>query len=419
MAGTTRQNIKLSDSRVRDFQPAEDVVRRWDSVVPGFHVRIYPSGSKSFAVTFQRKTGSKVSVTIGSTEVFNVKAAREAARKLRVLHDDGLDARAHMHAKRSAKDLASLVTLWEEDYRDKLKLSSRQSYNSIIKAIILPALGTRLVKDLDFTSIKDLHRKERKEHPIGANRMITVLSRLMNIAEAEGWRPKGTNPCVKFPKSDETPCQRVLTAQELARLEAAMVQLEKVGTLDQIAADLFRFLALSGLRIGEAQKLKKTDFDDKLTTMTIREHKTDKGGKNPKVLPLNQPLRDILKRRAKVELSAYVFPGLKAGAPIIGLRKMWLRILDVKDVELEDVTPHDLRRTFMTICIELGYPTAIGNTLLGHSLGKITDTYTSLSMDGILSSASTDTALWIAAAMKGKKPKNGQKVVVKAAAKHA
>jgi len=64
----------------------------------------------------------------------------------------------------------------------------------------------------------------------------------------------------------------------------------------------------------------------------------------------------------------------------------------------------------MTTLAELGYPQSIGDVLLGHSLGKIRDTYTNLSMDGILSTASEDAAQWIAAAMRGEKPKNGAKV---------
>ena len=65
----------------------------------------------------------------------------------------------------------------------------------------------------------------------------------------------------------------------------------------------------------------------------------------------------------------------------------------------------------MTATVELGYPPAIGDTLLGHSLGKIRDTYTRLSMDGILRNASEDAAQWIAAAMRGEAPKPGVKVV--------
>lgn len=404
-----KEPVKLTDAKVKALKPSESMTRLWDTVVPGFHVRVYPTGAKSYAVQFQRPDGTKVQVTIGAAGVFSAEGAREKAKKLREIHDVGQDARAYMLEKRNAKDVSALVKLWEKDYKSKLKPSSRASYSSIIKCIILPALGRRLVKDLDRPTIKALYKKEAKENPIGANRMITVLSRLMNIAEEETWKPLGSNPCIRFPKGKEKPCPRVLTASELGRLEAAMANLEAIGKLDGVAADLIRFLALSGLRSGEAAKLKWTDINLDRNKMYIRDHKTD-ATMGDKVLPLNSCLKVILHRRAGNRLGHLVFPGLASERPIQGLRKMWLRVLAVEGCNLEDVTPHDLRRTFMTVTVELGYPPAVGDTLLGHSLGKIRDTYMRLSMDGILSAASEDAACWIQAAMAGEAPQPGAKV---------
>ena len=48
--------------------------------------------------------------------------------------------------------------------------------------------------------------------------------------------------------------------------------------------------------------------------------------------------------------------------------------------------------------------------LLGHSLGKIRDTYVHLGSQGIMATASQETADWIAAAMAGKSVKPGVKV---------
>ncbi len=406
---SNRKSVRLTDSKVKAMKPGATTARVFDSVVLGFHIRVTPAGAKSFAVTFQRPGGTKVHVTIGSAGTWSVDKAREQAAKLREVHDAGKDARAHMLGERNAQDVAALVDLWREDYRSKLKPSTRRSHESLIKQVILPALGSRLVKDLDRASIKAMYKKEKQDHPTGANRAIEVLSRLLTIAEDEEWRPLQSNPCFRFPKEKETPCQRVLTAAELCRLEASISALVTAGRLDQVAADLIRFLALSGLRTGEAGNLKWTDIDLDRGVMVIRDHKTSKTV-GPKHLPLNTPLQAILSRRAGDKLGKLVFPGLVAGKPIQGLRNMWLRVLARKGCNLGDATPHDLRRTFMTTLAELGYPQSIGDVLLGHSLGKIRDTYTNLSMDGILSTASEDAAQWIAAAMRGEKPKNGAKV---------
>ncbi len=113
-----------------------------------------------------------------------------------------------------------------------------------------------------------------------------------------------------------------------------------------------------------------------------------------------------------MKISAYVFPGRSLGRPFNGFSKVWLRIQAFAG--LEGLTPHDFRHTFQTACMELGYPAAIADSLLGHSLGRIRDTYTNFSMDGILAQASQTTADWTAAAMAGENPRAGVKVVASA-----
>lgn len=403
-----RSSVKLTNSRVQALKAGETVRRIWDSIVSGFLVRVTPTGAKSYCIAFQRPNGQKVNVTIGECSSWDVDDARERARELRKMHEDGRDARAHVKAERKAQDLSALVELWRQDYKPGLKATSQASYESVLKTVVIPSLGNRFVKDLAYEDVKTLHRKEGREHATNANRAIAVLSRLLSIAEKEGWRPLGSNPCRQVEKTTEKPRSRVLTTEEYARLEAALVALVARQKLDVAVADLLRFLALSGLRKSEALGLRWIDVDLERNTLRFEDHKTvDQAG--VKVLPLNSHLRAILQRRAAQKISAYVWPGLSGDRPLVGLSKMWLRICGAEEANLEGVTPHDLRRTFMTTCTELGYPIAIGDALLGHSLGRIRDTYVNLGTEGIMATASQETADWIAAALRGQLPKPGVK----------
>ena len=412
--------VSLTDTRVKDAKAGPSVIRIWDSAVPGFHLRITPAGVKSFCVVFQRKDGKKASVTIGKAEAWTVKAASENAAALRKLHDEGKDIRAYVQEERSGQDVDALIKVWREDYRHGLKPTSQASYDSLMKVVISPMLGKRLVKDLSYQDVKDLHRKTKKGgHETNANRAVAVLSRLLSIAEKEGWRAQGTNPCRQLEKPSEKPRSRVLSADEYAALETAIGVLEeagraekaekqvKVDKLDPQAGDLIRFLALSGLRKGEALGLRFADVDLERGVMRFEDHKTSEQA-GTKVLPLNTHLKAVIQKRSSQRLGAYVFPGRRLNGPIVGLAKMWARVMD--EAKLSDVTPHDLRRTFMSTSMELGYPAAIGDALLGHSLGKIRDTYVHLGSEGIMATASQETADWIAAAMAGKKVKPGVKV---------
>lgn len=399
-------NENLTDTRVRKFKPEAKLYRVWDAIVPGFHVQITPGGNKAFRVQFQRSGGAKVQVTLGEFPSLSTEAAREKARILRQLHRDGRDIKAHLLGERKAQDLDDLVKIWRADFAPRLKKTTQDSYESIIKTTLLPALGSRFVKDLGYEDVKNLYRDARERTPTQANRAVAVLSKLFSIAETEGMRPDGSNPCRKVSREADKPRKRIFTAAELAKLEGALSVLVNEGRIELANADLIRFIAFSGLRRTEAMRLRFDDFDLDQNTMTFTEHKTDSAG--DKVLPLNTHLRLILKRHSDVKVSPYLFPGIFLDRPFNGLGKVWERIRAKAD--LVDITPHDLRRTFMSTCTELGYPPAIGDALLGHSLGKIRDTYINLGPDGILAQATQETADWVASALAGQAPKRGKKI---------
>jgi len=404
---TKPTNEYLTDTRVKKLKVTGKLYRVWDNNTPGFQVQITPKGSKTFRVQFQRSDGAKVQVTLGEFPSLTAEAAREKAQALRKLHRDGRDIRAHVLGEREAQDLTGLVEIWRADFAPRLKKTTLASYESIIRTTILPILGSRLVKDLGYDDVRNLYRDARERTPTQANRAVAVLSKLFSIAETEGLRPDGSNPCHKVAREADKPRKRILTAAELAKLETALTTLVAEHRLQLANADLVRFIALSGLRRSEALRLRFTDFDHDQNTMTFVDHKTDNFG--DKVLPLNSHLRLIIQRHADAKISPYIFPGRSLDQPFNGLGKIWERIR-IK-ASIEDVTPHDLRRTFMSTCTELGYPPAIGDALLGHSLGKIRDTYINLGPDGILAQASQETADWVSSALAAQGPKRGKKVV--------
>lgn len=413
-----RTNQNLTDHRVKSLKAGPANYRVFDSQIAGFHVIVTKTGVKSFRVQFERK-GVKVSATLGAFPAWDVDKARSRAGKLRQLFDDGHDIRAYLQEQREGKDLSALVDLWREEYSADLKPLTLKGYESVLKATVLPRLGSRLVKDLTYTDIRKFYNEVKKKTPVRANRSIAMLSKLFNIAEKEGWRPAGVNPCRQIDQIAEKPRKRVLSVEELRILEESMINLiengykgkstkGKIQFMDPMIADLVRFLAYSGLRRGEALGLKWTDIDLEQNVMRFEEHKTDQHG--DKVLPLNTALRAILESRAKSKITKFVFPGLNADAAFQGFGKWWSRIKEAS--KLPNFTPHDLRRTFNSTCAGLGFPPQAFDLLLGHRLGGVKDTYTILGAGiGLLAQASEDTAAWIHAAIHGKNPKPGEKIV--------
>lgn len=294
---------KLTDSYVERLKPTPKVLRVWDMEVKGFGLRVTPAGHKSYVFQFTRDK-VKVQATIGSAQCWSSEDARERAREIRKLHEDGKDARGMLKEDRRARDLEELVKCWREDYKPKLEIHSQASYESLLNRI-LPELGKRLVRDLSLADLEAFHRKIVKEgFEVTANRAVNFVRRLLNIAEKKGWRAMGTNPAKHLERTSEESRDRVLSGEELAAMGPALGSLE--GT--RLDPDPIRFLLLSGLRKKEALCLKWQDIDLIRGAMAIRIHKTKKK-MGAKVLPITSYLRAILLARAEKRISPYGFPG--------------------------------------------------------------------------------------------------------------
>ena len=69
-----------------------------------------------------------------------------------------------------------------------------------------------------------------------------------------------------------------------------------------------------------------------------------------------------------------VFASRSGETPIVGYRKMWLRIAKLGDLPA-DVTPHVLRHSFASLAADLGYSEPTIASLLGHKPHSITSRY--------------------------------------------
>ena len=69
-----------------------------------------------------------------------------------------------------------------------------------------------------------------------------------------------------------------------------------------------------------------------------------------------------------------VFASSSGGMPIVGYRKMWLRIAKLGGLPA-DITPHVLRHSFASLAADLGYNEPTIATLLGHKAHSITSRY--------------------------------------------
>ena len=99
----------------------------------------------------------------------------------------------------------------------------------MINLLILPALRNRKVADVTRADVCKLHHSLRKT-PYQANRVLALVSKMMNLAEKWGLRSDGSNPCRHVEKYKEAKRERFLSAEELTRLGDVLSEAERTAT---------------------------------------------------------------------------------------------------------------------------------------------------------------------------------------------
>jgi integrase len=121
-------------------------------------------------------------------------------------------------------------------------------------------------------------------------------------------------------------------------------------------ANLFRFLAFSGLRINEARHVTWADLDFDKGLLQVR---VTKNGK-PRWVPFNQSLRELLEGFRQDSSDKSVMQVFECQKSIDRACKL---------AGAKRITHHDLRHLFATRCIERGVDIPTVSRWLGHQDG--------------------------------------------------
>lgn len=361
----------------------------FDETVPGFGVRVFRSGRKSYLIQYRSQKRTR-RFTLGNCNVLTPLQARKRAQSLLAGARDGEDpAQARLEGL-AAPTVADLVERFLRDHSAKKKTGAEDRRN--LEKDILPVLGRRLVEAVTCQDIDKLHAAIGERAPITANRVMAATSTMFGLAERWGMRPEGTNPCRHVKRFRENHRERYLSEVELARLGTAIRDVEMEGGADAGINAAIRLLILTGARSGEIRNLHWDEVD--LQAAVLRLHDSKTGGK---VIRLGAAAVEIL---AGIERKhpVWVFPGTGGKKPI-ELRRSWERIRALAG--LADVRLHDLRHTYASTGVNGGASLPVIGALLGHNRAETTRRYAHLSDDPIRE-ASERIDSKIAAALDGK-----------------
>ena len=114
---------------------------RWDDHIKGFGVRVYPTGRKSFIVSFRNSGGQKRFHTLGNFGVLTVDQARRMAKERLAEVLNGNDPQADRVAKRIAATVSEICDRYLEQHAQaKKKPSSVKQDKRMIEKHIRPEL---------------------------------------------------------------------------------------------------------------------------------------------------------------------------------------------------------------------------------------------------------------------------------------
>lgn len=372
----------------------------WDTELKGFGLKVTPAGNRVYIL--QYRTGGRGTptkrFTIGRHGAYTPDQARTEAARLVGAIAAGGDPAAIRAAEKGAPTVADLAARFlNEHVATKTKPRTAVEYRRVIDKIILPAIGNQRVRDLKRADVARLHHAHHAT-PYEANRVLAVLSKMLNLAEKWGDRPDGSNPCRHVEKYTEHKRERMLSVEEFGRLGHALARSDRSPYV--VAA--IKLLVFTGARLREILGLKWEWIDFERGEARLPDSKS-----GAKTVHLPPPALAVLAELPQLAGNPYVIVGSVEGRALVNLEKSWLVIR--KDAELDDVRLHDLRHAFAAVAASSGMGLPIIGKMLGHTQAATTHRYAHIAADPVKAAAAA-VAGRIAAAM-AVEPATAAKVV--------
>lgn len=425
------ERVKFTEDAVAKLEPGEVERIVWDATLQGFGVRVYPSGTRKFVVQYRNRGGQTRRMVLGPHPILKVEAARTAARKALLAVIEGGDPAAAKQEHREASTVADLCDAYLTACDDGLVLArGGQSKKALtiytdkgrIKRHVKPLIGRLKARDVTSADIERMKAgivtgKTAADEKTGkrgramvrggrgaATRTLGLLGSIFQWGIGQGIVTN--NPVRGVKRFADGQRKALLTAEQYAALGAALDLLEAkrdrsnkpVYHVHGLAA--LRFIALTGVRRGEAQSLLWSEVD--LAGCALRLGDTKTGAS---IRPLGKAARDLLEGVTNV--SKYVFPSVPDGEGYQGLPRLWALVQrtargTANAGPLDKVTLHSLRHSVAGTAEELDCSLPTIAAMLGHRLAGVTAGYVLKRLDKPLIASSDRVAGHIDRAMRGK-----------------
>lgn len=343
----------------------------WDDDLPGFGLRIYPSGKKAFVLSYRSK-GRKRLLSLGSYGFLTVDQAKREARIKLGLVSQGFDPLADKQRLSQMGTVKELCETYLDRHAKIHKKTWREDERRIRKHLI-PALGAHKVASLSPMDVSQVHSAIGKRSIYEANRTMEVLRSAIEKGKFWGFiESHALNPASRIQRFKEKKRDRWLTPVELPRVAIAIAEEENI----YVRSAIWLYL-LTGIRKSELLKATWADINWERRELRLLDTKAG----NCHYVPMSSAAMTILSRIPRLADNPFIIPGKKPGARMIGITRPWIRIRN--RAKVTDVRLHDLRRTVGSWLAQEGASLHLIGRVLNHASSETTRVYARFGQDHV------------------------------------
>ena len=339
----------LSDLAIRKLAPQTERFEIWDNKIPGFGLRVAPSGLKVFFLVYRHK-GKSRRLSLGRYPFMPLAEARTKASEAIKLIDNGTDPAAR--ADKEAQDAVTTDTYTFAKAVDAFVLLHCQRYNRpvtardterILRKRFVAPWANRDIRQIGKTDIfKILDETVEQGLPSAANHALSAIRKFFNWCVQRGMLD--TSPCLGIAKpANNNSRERVLDADELAAIWKGA---ELVG---YPFGPIVKLLLLTAQRRGEVANMQWSQLNPEDKSWTLPAEFTKNHRQH--ILPLAPETVALLASLPRFT-GDFVFPS-RGQIPAFAHFSQGKSKLDVLS-GVTDWTLHDLRRTAATHLAKLG-----------------------------------------------------------------
>lgn len=372
-------------------QPSAKPFTIADTRLPGFTLRVQPSGARSYYARWGR-SGIQV---IGKVGELTPDEARERCQKIlgNVAHG-----RPPLHGLDGAEGLtlgqfiAEIYEPWVRAHRPRTAEGTMWRLGLHFKRWYTKPLAAISVEDIEGWRLK---RINEGIEPSTVRRDLDALSSVLTRAVRLGKLTENPMRRIERPRIDRSPKVRYLDGAEEKRLREALSERDAEMRAARESANKWRrdrkqdtlpplpyfgdhltpavLLSMNtGMRRGELLALRWANVDMKGRQITV-EGATAKAGQT-RHIPLNDEALDVLKRwREQAPAGERLFP------IDTGFKTAWAKLLE--RAHITGFRWHDLRHHFASRLVQVGVPLNTVRELLGHGSMAMALRYAHLAPD--------------------------------------